>query len=491
MPDSCDDCGRRFRECGNRRRPPPSDFQCTRLNHNVSGFLCQRCYDKHRVAPTAEAARLVAVEAMANAPLLSVYPVAPTTLSPTPLVLNLPFTSRREVLDALYSIHSPHPGLSFWSLDSAEFPLTAQPAQLRPPYYNEIHLSPAYTYPMPVVPFNLPDTGTGEEEKLPDVYRRTAAEQLNTADVLSHVREGVKRLSKFDTEKVVTTLYQKDNEGFSGWQRETKRKKASPLPSPLSLSLPPSKPNIWSPYNTHLFSSHPYNLCSLMLDWTFAGFSSPSWYSKVDGSFFCMHVEQLFAPFYNICYEGSTTWYVIHREDRAQFDEYIVKRAREWYGVGEDVALTDREREAIKGLLYTKQVVFHPDDVRKAGIRVTQVEQSAGTAVVGDGDLIHFGVVTPSPTPPHSINEAINFLPIQWLSTGLPRLLQWLRWLRDAWIPTQQANALEGEQKQQLREALQHHRTNYLVALHCSPPWCRGFLQRLRNLITVEPRLNL
>ena len=57
------------------------------------------------------------------------------------------------------------------------------------------------------------------------------------------------------------------------------------------------------------------NLCSLVPDIRFSGFSSPSWYVKTPGSFFCLHVEQLFAPFYNLCYEGSTTWWVVRTED--------------------------------------------------------------------------------------------------------------------------------------------------------------------------------
>ena len=130
-----------------------------------------------------------------------------------------------------------------------------------------------------------------------------------------------------------------------------------------------------------------------MADHQFKGFStSPSGYVKVAGSFFCLHAEQVFAPFYNLCYEGGTTWWVVHRDDWDELVKYVARRAREWYGVPKDVLLKPAEEKALHGLLYTKQVLFHPDDVAAAGIRLTKVTQVAGQIVMGGGDMMHFGV---------------------------------------------------------------------------------------------------
>ena len=178
---------------------------------------------------------------------------------------------------------------------------------------------------------------------------------------------------------------------------------------------------------------------------------------------------------------------MVRREDREALDNYLVKRAMQCYWVDEKVVLTYEEEIAVRGLLYTKAVVFHPDDVAKAGVRLSKVEQVRGTVVIGDGDLVHFGTATASDQP-HSVNEAINFIPVQWLTTGLPRLVTWMRWLRDTWLPMQQSDAMPEGSKVNLRIAIQDARTNYLMALHCSPLWCEEFLARLRTLIAKPTR---
>ena len=78
-----------------------------------------------------------------------------------------------------------------------------------------------------------------------------------------------------------------------------------------------------------------------------------------------------------------------------------------------DEELSETEAEAVAGLLFTKCVVFHPDDLLRAGVRLTEVEQAAGAVVVGDGDVVHFGMTTISDPPNEqtagrSVNEAVN-----------------------------------------------------------------------------------
>jgi hypothetical protein len=121
-------------------------------------------------------------------------------------------------------------------------------------------------------------------------------------------------------------------------------------------------------------------------------------------------------------------------------------------------------------------------------VRLTEVRQEEGTVVVGDGDLVHFGVCTAdgsSSAAASSTNEAVNFLPVQWLRTGLPRLLDWLRWLRDCWLPAQQPRALR--RTGALRAAMRAERTNELLALHCAPLWCHALLTRLQQLLLAAP----
>jgi hypothetical protein len=415
------------------------------------------------------------------------FPLRPTRRTPiraVPITLGqttIPFTSHPLVTADLYANDPSHPGLSFWRLDDDEFPLGAQPTELQPPLYDEVTSTTTATYEMPVVAFRLPQRTHWSVEATSE-YRERRRRRLDD-DVLSYVREGQRRADR----KRVITLYQKDIEEVSAWPRPQEGEDAS-LPSPPS---PPSASN--SPFNTQRFSLHPHNLCCLMRDHPFAGFSSPSYYIKVPGSFFCLHVEQLFAPFYNICYDGSTTWWVVHREDRHQLDEYLVQRARQWYGVDDGVELSPMEREAIKGLLYTKAVVFHPDDVVNAGVRLIQVVQDDHTVVVGDGDVVHFGMVTHNADDrqdSRSVNEAINFVPLQWLTTGLPRLVAWLQWLRDFWIPTQHRTVMTGEAKGRLREAMRDTYTNHLIAHHCAPRWTHEFLTRLRDLLTAPTQPN-
>ena len=292
-------------------------------------------------------------------------------------------------------------------------------------------------------------------------------------DVLCLVKESAG--SQADAMRFI--VYQKDNEEFSAWEAVHAKTNTAPLPTPP----------IRSAFNPHLFARHATNLASLMPIDSFPGFSSPSWYVKTPGSFFCLHVEQLYAPFYNLCYEGSTTWWVVRREDRARLDTYVVRRAREHYGVSDDEELTEQEAGAMQGLLYTKQVLIHPEDLARAGVRVSEIKQVAGTVVMGDGNVVHFGTTTVAPHEQsigRNVNEAVNVLPVQWLTTGLPRLLAWMRWMQQVWMPMQSTRRMQGAGKKRLRAAMRDPFTNELLVQHCSPHWCHEYLLRLQSLLT-------
>ena len=164
----------------------------------------------------------------------------------------------------------------------------------------------------------------------------------------------------------------------------------------------------------------------------------------------CMHTTGC-APCYSNSYEGSTTWWVVRTEDREKLEKYIVTRARQWYNVPVSVQLSKVEEDALAGLLYTKHVVFHPSDLVAAGIRVTKVVQVAGTVVVGLGDAVHFGMCSVpadhvrqrrSAETGRSVNEAVNFIPVQWLGDGLLRYAEWMQWLQRSWITVQRDGSM-------------------------------------------------
>ena len=89
-----------------------------------------------------------------------------------------------------------------------------------------------------------------------------------------------------------------------------------------------------------------------------------------------------------------------------------------------------------------------------------------------------------------SVNEAVNVLPIRWLTTGLPRLVKWLQWLEQHWLPLLQRTALLGKSNKALKQAAQHAETNRLVALHCAAHWTHLLLTRLRALLTSDVDTN-
>ena len=410
--------------------------------------VCMLCWNRHRDHSLALDERL------------RIVPAGITALAAAPIQLDTaarPFVATPAVLDALYSTRSlsrghahTHAGLSLWSLQTSDFPLLAADGAVQPPHYSQLHQqqqlqSDARLAPhdllMPLVPFNLPNLD-------PPAHTAALDDERQLSDVLQRVRECNEPA---DAESGTAWVpYHRDNQEFSAWQsssssssstsdsrhshsRSRKRRRTAAAAGG-GHTHQPAQPVGRSPLNPHLFALDSANLCRLMAKhYSFPGFSSPSWYVKSPGSFFCMHVEQLFAPFYNLCYDGGTTWWVVRREDRAKLDGYIVQRARRWYGVSRECALSEHEAAAVAGLLYTKQLVFHPDDLAAAGVRLTRVDQPVGTIVVGDGDLVHFGVTATPPsdgrTARRSVNEAVNFLPLQWLTTGLPRLLEWMRWL--------------------------------------------------------------
>ena len=362
------------------------------------------------------------------------------------------------------------------------------PYAIQPPNYNKLAHTKADKHAMPLVTFNLPERIVKQRS-----IKRRAEVKTDPFTLLREQRT-------YRTDGFTVVWYEKDN-GFNGWRVGKKRTRSDNSHSGSrkrqKTAAAPATSACLSPLNTLLFCLEPDNLSSTLQfsasgeAWDFPGFSSSFWYRKTPGAFFCMHPEQLFGPFYNLCYEGGTTWWVVRREDRKKLNAYVAEQAKHCYGVAE---LTREEAEAVRGLLYTKQVVFHAHDLLATGVPLTKIEQVAGTVVVGDGDLIHFGTTTvdaQNPSRSHSVNEAINFLPVRWLTTGLPRLVRWLMWLKRAWLPIQRVRVEEvQEEKALLMSAVQDARTNELLAQHCSSHWCHELLMRLTRIMSGEPLNN-
>ena len=81
----------------------------------------------------------------------------------------------------------------------------------------------------------------------------------------------------------------------------------------------------------------------------------------------------------------------------------------------------------------------------------------------------------------------MNFLPVEWLQRGLPRLLRWFEWLRDSWVPMWSSDELAGNAaRERLRDAMRHDFANELVVKHCAPHYCHALLTELQRVLTTH-----
>ena len=153
--------------------------------------------------------------------------------------------------------------------------------------------------------------------------RKPPRNETVETDVLSLMSEAVALVRRAD-KPVVEVLYQKDNNRVNVWF-------VNALGSVIV-----------SAFNATRFASDAGNLQCLLPGMHFPGFNQPSWYVKTCGSFFCLHVEQIFAPFYNCCYKGSTTWFVVERRSMGRLYAYLEMRAAAWYGVQRELTAAER-----------------------------------------------------------------------------------------------------------------------------------------------------
>jgi len=74
---------------------------------------------------------------------------------------------------------------------------------------------------------------------------------------------------------------------------------------------------------------------------------------------------------------------------------------------------------------YTKKIFIDPSNLIADGIPVIRICQEQNQALIGSGTIVHWGKCAHF----YSINEAINFIPVSWLTTGLPHVLEYMKFL--------------------------------------------------------------
>jgi len=216
---------------------------------------------------------------------------------------------------------------------------------------------------------------------------------------------------------------------------------------------------VFHPVNFNYLSSHPKNLLSILphycrFTWIrvrdgktytstiehtmyeFSGMTSGSWYVKCGDDFFYLHIEQLSTWFANFCHEGAMRWYFIAWTEIDGIVRTMLKAlARQTHNTNNQAmmdsisalaanpAAEPQLRNLIRMLILGKRCLPSIDALRAEGVQVDIVDQYAGQMVMGDGVVFHQGrSLTPS-----NVHEAINFIPITWLLTGLPELLATLK----------------------------------------------------------------
>jgi hypothetical protein len=283
--------------------------------------------------------------------------------------------------------------------DSTDFPQSLR----------KIMTTPSHVYRMKCRAINIPDT-----DGPPDSQQLQTFEQLLKTDG-SHSASAIQELPFLDL------MRNSDVAGSGPFQLETLYLMDMHLDVWDRL---PDGSHVQHFLNTNLFNHGPrLSLLTLMDRDSFAGFDSAFIYCKLNNSYFKMHVEQLYAPFYNYCWQGSTVWYAVMEEDRQAFTRFLISKVTREYNIGQ---VTAEEEKLFLALLYSKQVFLDPFDLWKAGVPVYRVRQEQNQVIIGSGTVIHWGRCGDT----KSVNEAVNYLPVRWLIDGLPQLLQHVQWLR-------------------------------------------------------------
>jgi hypothetical protein len=352
------------------------------------------------------------------------------------------------------SVSGPGHGIVYFSIEPHQNP-TRSPL---PPKYQAIGFNRIFTrqtdaYLQQLVMFN--DSARTKEELVSrqtfqDLYRQQSLQPspLSEKQVMKelHSARGERR----------SALYARDMEYHNNWtdkdSNPTSERKANKALETIAIKRDWQGyefPNyselltnsIQNPLNTNLFSHHPASLLSLLPRFTvvpkpsgspewspcsFSGVDRPFSYASVNGNFFHLHREQMMFPFWNACWSGEKIWYLIPESEQQKLERYVIQ---EYKCRNPHLAPTsEREDRLLLALLYAKHTCFFdPEDLIAHGIQVLRVVQRENEVITARGTVFHWGVTAHH----YAINEAINYVPINWLVSGLPQLLIYIQWLME------------------------------------------------------------
>jgi hypothetical protein len=196
--------------------------------------------------------------------------------------------------------------------------------------------------------------------------------------------------------------------------------------------------------NTLTYARHSRSLLSLLPDatlppsqysinlsesWTLLilpGVTSSSLSLSHSGQFTPLQFRTNFFPFINCCLSGESVWYLVRESEKEKLKHYMIARFKSQHP--ELSPFSVEEDFILSALLYAKDVCFFdPRDLVKYGIQVEQLNQRANEVFIGKGTVFRWGMTLHH----YSVNETIDFVPVDWLLDGLPQTLDYLQWLLD------------------------------------------------------------
>jgi hypothetical protein len=328
---------------------------------------------------------------------------------------HVPFTYIGEVLDSLYN--SEDVPIQLWSTQLQENPLLMHrdggPHRVTLEAVSKLFTVTSWVYDMAFHPINVPSPDNEESKWTYEALSTSRSQLARTLMGEMTFLNSMRAMLSSCTLDAPKQAYLRDIED----QRD------------LLWMQPPSATDILVQHYLNANLINTTDKRSLLLavpnGYSCPGFNSPSYYLKLPDSFFRMHWEQLFAPFYNYCWMGSTIWYAVRESDRDALETCLVHLVARRCEMSElDVAANKR---LLWALVYSRQLFLDPFELQAYGVPVHRIEQTAGQVVVGKGTVLHWGLCGGA----DSVNEAVNWLPVQWLEDGLPQLVKHMEWLRD------------------------------------------------------------
>lgn len=168
----------------------------------------------------------------------------------------------------------------------------------------------------------------------------------------------------------------------------------------------PDNPYSTDPWNLNLLPLHPDSLFRHIKS-DISGMTVPWVYVGMTFSTFCWHSEDHYAYSANYQHFGATkTWYGVPAEDADKFEDAMKEAVPELFETQPD-------------LLFQLVTLLPPEQLKKAGVRVSALDQRAGQFVITFPKAYHAGF-----NHGFNFNEAVNFAPSDWEPFGLEGVLR-------------------------------------------------------------------